>query len=122
MDLNHLHLHVTDPKRSREFYERLFGFHFSRRFGEILFLTNGQGFDLALAPDPSPAGLPDWFHFGFRFDAPDEVRDLHRRMIADPVSEPPGPVHDEPGFLFFRCGDPDRYRIEVYWEGETDRG
>jgi catechol 2,3-dioxygenase-like lactoylglutathione lyase family enzyme len=115
LDLNHLHLHVRDVEASRAFYERYFGFAPHVKHGEILFLRNERGFDLALAPDPSPSVFPDWFHFGFRLDTPAAVRSLHERMRAEKVAIVK-PLYEDDELASFRCADPDGHGIEVYWE------
>ncbi len=59
--------------------------------------------------------LPPWFHFGFRLADAKAVRSLHARMASEGV-EIRAPLQEAPGFVFFRCADPDGYEIEVYWE------
>jgi catechol 2,3-dioxygenase-like lactoylglutathione lyase family enzyme len=115
MDLNHLHLHVRDVARSRRFYETYFGFREKARHGEILFLTNDQAFDLALAPAANVEPFPPWFHFGFRLPSSEAVRALHRQMTSEGVPAP-RPLVDDPDLVSFRCTDPDGYAVEVYWE------
>jgi catechol 2,3-dioxygenase-like lactoylglutathione lyase family enzyme len=114
MDLNHLHLHVRNVDRSKRFYESYFGFRERVRHGNILFLRNASGFDLALVPDRTPLSFPEWFHFGFRLGSARAVRMLHGN-----ISSKGGQVQDieeYPGYMTFRCADPDGYGIEVYWE------
>ena len=115
MDLNHLHLHVGDLARSRRFYETYFGFRERVTHGEILFLTNDHAFDLALAPAPSVDRFPAWFHFGFRLNTADAVRELHQKMSSGGVPLPKGLI-DDPDLVSFRCTDPDGHSIEIYWE------
>ncbi|MBI3099668.1 MAG: VOC family protein [Planctomycetes bacterium] len=115
MDLNHLHLHVRDVERARQFYETWFGFRERVRHGKILFLRNGDGFDLALAPESEPSPFPEWYHFGFRLPTPDDVRAVYKRMSTDGVTLR-AQLTEEPDFVTFRCMDPDGYGIEVYWE------
>ena len=115
MDLNHLHLHARDVAASRRFYETYLGFRERVRHGAILFLTNEDAFDLALAPATEIEPFPAWFHFGFRLATPDAVRALHRRMQADGVPLPRELV-DDADLVSFRCADPDGYGIEIYWE------
>ena len=79
MDLNHLHLHVRDVASASAYYQRWFGFREHVCHGDILFLRNGDGFDLALAPDDEGEDFPTWFHFGFRLASAADVRDLHVR-------------------------------------------
>ncbi len=115
MHLNHLHLHVYDTERSRRFYEAWFGFREHARHDELLFIRNGEGFDLALMPDPHAVALPEWFHFGFRLESAAAVRELYHRMQAEGVALR-RPLLDETDFVSFRAEDPDGYAVEVYWE------
>jgi catechol 2,3-dioxygenase-like lactoylglutathione lyase family enzyme len=115
MNVNHLHLHVKDVERTKRFFESWLGFRETIRHGEILFLGNEDGFDLALAPDPSPAPMPPWFHFGFRLATRGAVRDLHDRMRSAGVTIRKE-LYDDGEFASFRCQDPDGYSIEIYWE------
>lgn len=113
--LNHLHLHVRDLPRSQRFYESYLGFREHIRHGEILFLRNEDGFDLALAPEVDPESFPEWFHFGFRLAAPEAVRELYSRMSDEGVRIRK-PLLDDEDLVSFQCLDPDGYHIEVYWE------
>jgi len=115
MNLNHLHLHVQDLDRAKRFYESYLSFEERRREDEILFLRSADGFDLALTPDPRPASMPEWFHFGFRLPTAQEVRNLHQRMRAEGVRMPK-PLFEAEDLVSFRCTDPDGYAIEIYWE------
>ena len=115
MQLNHLNLQVRDVTRARQFYERYFGFADGEAIwhGDVLFLRNAQGFDLALGPRGSlPAA--QGFHFGFRLTDPQAVRALHRGLVADGV--PVFEEWDEPAYVGFKCFDPDGHAVEVYWE------
>jgi catechol-2,3-dioxygenase len=114
MDLNHLHLHVRNLDKAKRYYESYFGFRARVRHGDILFLRNTRGFDLALVPDRRPSSLPDWFHFGFRLATVRAMRTLHDRMVSEGIEV--GDIEEYPGYLTFRCADPDGYGIEVYWE------
>ena len=115
MDVNHLHLHVGDLARSERFYTTYLGFRRHVRHGDIIFLRNGDGFDLALAPEPGAADVPDWFHFGCRLASAEEVRAVHARMTADGVDLRRQLV-DDADLVSFRAVDPDGYGVEVYWE------
>ena len=114
MDLNHLHLHVRNLDRARRFYESYFRFRERVRHGNILFLRNTSGFDLALAPDRTPFSFPEWFHFGFRLGSAQAVRKLHRRMNSEGIRV--DDIEEHAGYVTFRCLDSDGYGIEVYWE------
>ena len=116
MDLNHLHLNAADVAVTRRFYETWFGFAEHAWHGDILFLRNADGFDLALAsygPDVEP--LPRWFHAGFRLGAPGDVRELYQRM-QQAGTELRSDLEDYDDYATYRCADPDGTNVEVYWE------
>jgi catechol 2,3-dioxygenase-like lactoylglutathione lyase family enzyme len=117
MRLNHLGLPVRDERRSRLFYETYFGFDptTAQRYEDgTVIVRNTDGFDLALHASPAVGPLPDFLHFGFRLDGPDEVRALLARLSADGVEIVES--DDEPAYVAFKCLDPDGHRVEAYWE------
>ena len=114
IDLNHLHLHVRSLDRAKRFYESYFHFRERMRIGNILFLRNTSGFDLALVPDRTPGSFPEWFHFGFRLGSADAVRKLHRHMTSGGVEVEE--IEEYDGYMTFSCEDPEGYAIEVYCE------
>ena len=115
MDLNHLHLHVKDITRSRRFYEQYFNFREHIWHGDILFLRNENKFDLALYPEKGEWKFPEWFHFGFRLDSLEGIKQLYDKMKAGKVIiNTELETYDD--FVFFRCFDPDNYKLEIYWE------
>jgi len=85
MDLNHIHFRVKDINTSKNFYEKYFEFKENVWHGEILFLRNSYGFDLALSPAGNQENFPEWFHIGFRLDSSREVVDLYMKMKSDGV-------------------------------------
>jgi catechol 2,3-dioxygenase-like lactoylglutathione lyase family enzyme len=120
MNINHLHLKVRSVERARAFYERFFGLTDFVWHGEMLFMRDDAGMDLALAPAEHAEPMPAWFHFGFRLEDADAVKALHDEMTAEdvPLSEPLTTAGD---LTFFRCADPDGYSIEVYFEPDPAR-
>ena len=117
MNINHLHLKVASVERSQAFYARFFGLRPSVWHGDMLFMRDDAGMDLALAPDSEAAPLPAWFHFGFRLASADAVARLHEEMLGAgaPIRTP---LTTDADLTFFRCLDPDGHDIEVYWETE----
>jgi catechol 2,3-dioxygenase-like lactoylglutathione lyase family enzyme len=115
MDLNHLHLKVRSVDASKAFYGRWFGLSEHAWHGDMVFMRDGVGMDLALAPAEAPDSMPEWFHFGFRLATADAVEALHDGLAAAgvPIAEP---LLREADLVLFRCADPDGYKIEVYWE------
>lgn len=114
MQLNHLHLHVAEVERASSFYRAWFGFRAHVTHGEVLFMRDDAGMDLALAPGPADV-MPPWFHFGFRLGNSEAVCALHDDMSAAGVAIAE-PLEQAPDFAAFRCTDPDGHLIEVYWE------
>ena len=115
--LFHLGLPVLDARRSRTFYVKYFAFDpdSTQRYEDgTVIIRNGDGFDLALHPGAQVGPLPEFLHFGFRFDDPGEVRTLLARLRADDV--PIIEEYDEPTYVAFKCLDPDGHRVECYWE------
>jgi catechol 2,3-dioxygenase-like lactoylglutathione lyase family enzyme len=115
MNLNHIHLHVVSVPRAAEFYERYFGMRQLVWHGDMVFMRDEAGMDLALAPAEKAEPLPSWFHIGFRLDGRAAVEALHRRLEHDGASMH-APFTAQGDFCFFRCADPDGYLIEVYFE------
>ena len=115
--MNHLALPVSDPQRSRVFYEKYFGFDAGRPQdddGGALVLRNAEGFDLALDPVGSRPAVPLSLHFGIRFVGARRVYDLEQRLVSDGV--PIVATVDDPAFVSVKCEDPDGYVVEAYWE------
>jgi catechol 2,3-dioxygenase-like lactoylglutathione lyase family enzyme len=115
MNLNHLHLHVASVPRAAAFYERYFGMRELVWHGDMVFMRDRGGMDLALAPGEDAGAFPEWFHFGFRLPDLEAVQTLEARLTADAV-EIDTPYTVEGPLGFFRCRDPDGHLIEVYYE------
>jgi catechol 2,3-dioxygenase-like lactoylglutathione lyase family enzyme len=115
MNLNHIHLHVTSVPRAAAFYKRYFGMYELVWHGDMVFMRDSAGMDLALAPAETVEPFPAWFHVGFRLASAFEVKALYTRIAADGISiKEPFTVAGD--LSFFRCLDPDGYQIEVYYE------
>ena len=115
MNIKHLHLHVKERPVSERFYETWLGLRIARRGKTLTFMTDDDGFDLALMDDAQPGKMPAWFHFGTRLESLSAVEDLHQRMTqaSVPIVKP---LYRDETLASFRCADPDGYAIEVYWE------
>jgi catechol-2,3-dioxygenase len=119
MDISHLHLHVRDRGRSETFYRKWFGLTTRRSEDDISFMCGDRNFLLALMHDSAPAPVPSWFHFGVRVDSASAVRGMLASMQAAgvPIVKP---LYEDETFASFRCTDPDRHAIEVYWDGAKE--
>lgn len=116
MDINHIHLAVRDIEKSIEFYSANFGFRHRVDHDKCVFMTNDDGFDLALDPEIEPVAFPKWFHIGSRMKTPDEVKSLFEKINSNSPENIRRALEVYDDFVFFRCVDPDGHEIEVYWE------
>lgn len=114
MHLLHLALLVRDIRAARHFYEKYFGFSDgpSEWFGDVLFIRNADGFDLALMRGDHPPNPGAFHHFGFQLPSPGAVRELRNRLQMDGVAIIE--VVEESNLTSFKCTDPDGYSVEVY--------
>jgi catechol 2,3-dioxygenase-like lactoylglutathione lyase family enzyme len=115
VDINHLHLKVRSVERSKAFYARHFGLTEHVWHGDMVFMRDRAGMDLALAPVLEPEPMPAWFHFGFRLASIAAVEALHEELVGAGVAIRE-PLSREGEVVSFRCADPDGYNIEIYWE------
>ena len=115
MNHNHNHQHVASVPRAAAFYERYFGMHAHVWHGDMVFMRDNAGMDLALAPNERREPFPEWFHIGFRLGGHAAVQALHERIVADGMPVRAACARDG-DYSCFRCTDPDGYQIEVYYE------
>jgi lactoylglutathione lyase len=119
VNLNHIHLHVRSAEVSAAFYARYFGMRELVWHGDMVFMRDEAGMDMALATDPTPAPFPDWFHIGYRLGSAEEVAALCEHLKGEGVAITE-PLTTEGDLTFFRCRDPDAYALEVYYEPDPD--
>ena len=80
----------------------------------VIIVKDAHGFALALGHDTGLVRAPGFPHFGFETVAPDVVRDLRARLIADGVELVED--EDEDDYVGIKCLDPDGHVVEVSWE------
>jgi catechol 2,3-dioxygenase-like lactoylglutathione lyase family enzyme len=117
MLLRHLALAVQDEQRSREFYERWFGFGVAppQRYPDGVLMLYGPGdVSLALGHAAVRPTLPPFLHFGFVLDDPGAVRELRAAFEREGVEVVE--FCDEPDYVSVKCRDPDGYVVETSWE------
>ncbi len=118
--MHHLALKVKDVKRSKTFYQDLFGMHIVWEPDEqSVYLSSGSD-NLALHEQPSGTGLPleSQFldHLGFIIDRIETVRELEREFRAQKVKiVQPFKIHRD-GSASFYCADPDGIVIQMLYE------
>jgi catechol 2,3-dioxygenase-like lactoylglutathione lyase family enzyme len=114
----HIALAVSDPARSRRFYETYFEFDAGTAWvaeDDVLLIEGPGDVTLALGETEEPITLPAFLHFGFRAaNDPKEVRAFRDRLAADGIEI--AEFWDEPDYVSVKCRDPDGYVIEFAWE------
>ena len=121
--IGHVHLKVSNLKKSEEFYTKLFGLKVSERVGNYLFLTFGKAHhDLALQeirnaeyPSEYSVGL---YHFAIEFENLKQLADVYFKLKKHKI--PFSPVnHGISKTIYF--SDPDGNGIEVYVDTRHER-
>ena len=115
-DLNHIHLAVNDLEKSKQFYAQMLGFKDRTMHGKCLFMSNDEGYDLALDPEVEPVELPNWFHIGVRLPSKKSIEDLYSKFESNGQQYVARKIERYDDFIFFHAKDPDGYKIEIYWE------
>lgn len=85
MNLNHLHLPVTDAPAAAEFLQRYFGM--KRLQGgnkNFIALQDGAGMVLIVSKHKASA-FPPGFHIGFIQESEERVNEINERMRADGI-------------------------------------
>lgn len=118
MNLNHLHINVSDVRKAQDFYERYFGFKLKFQHGDGAFLSDSQGFLLAIDPlkhGEKPHDFPDWFYFGFCLENPKDVRELYSRMKSEGIEFSRVLREFGENAVNFYCWAPGNCKLEVIW-------
>ena len=114
---HHVHLNSTDPQKTFEFYEQVFGLReYGRGDGLVHTQASGRHDIVTFVEDPTTAGLNGGIaHFGFRLVDPDDID----RAIAE-VERAGGRLlrrgEFAPGLPYAYVADPDGYEIEIWFE------
>lgn len=116
INFDHLALTVSDLCKSKDFYNKAFGFEtvVDRRFDAAGFTASfigipGDSAQLQLnAYDTPKASHPEDSHYSIRTDAIEELRAKHEAL-----GYAPAPMVDVPHQKCYFVKDPDGYQIEV---------
>lgn len=113
----HVHMHVSDLAKSREFYEKFFGVAPVKvEPGYVKFLPPLGPVNLALSQGPGAAGAGPVDHLGVQVESPESVRGELARVKATglPVREEIGVDCCHANQDKFWVQDPDGVEWEVY--------
>ncbi|UAY54879.1 VOC family protein [Arachidicoccus terrestris] len=106
MRINHLNLVVNDVQKTTVFFETYFDFQCKVVKGDniIAVLQNPDKFSLVIMQSKTgDTDYPKDFHIGFMLDSPDEVDDLHRKLLSgkNKIDQFPKNIRNSYGFYFY---------------------
>ncbi len=123
--MHHLALKVKDLKRSKAFYQEMFGMEVVwEPDDKSVYLSSGTD-NLALhefvsPTEPSPAGQ-HLDHLGFIIDRIETVRDLEKEFRAKEIKIVHPFKNHRDGSASFYCADPDGIVIQLLYEPHLSR-
>lgn len=104
--INHVSVQVSDLKRSKEFYERVFALPVRVADRPDVAIRLGVGKSHLTLRQAKPSGLVDHFCMGVdNFNRESVIRDLKERGVS--------PEPDEHGFSAFHVKDPDGLDVQL---------
>jgi catechol 2,3-dioxygenase-like lactoylglutathione lyase family enzyme len=120
---SHMGIYVTDIERMRDFYTRVLGFTVTDRGAletahgavELVFLSRdpAEHHQIILASGrPAPAGFNTVNQISFRMDDFAGLREMHRRLQEEAVSELAPVSHGNALSVYFK--DPEGNRLELF--------
>jgi catechol 2,3-dioxygenase-like lactoylglutathione lyase family enzyme len=115
--IHHVHLHVADLERSKQFYATVFGMVERFRVGSTMIFLATQGSRDLLTLNQVAAGTPTGDnggidHFGFATDDTVDIDQAVAEIVAAGGSLVRRGEHS-PGHHFAYCRDPDGYSFEI---------
>lgn len=118
MNLNHVHLGTKNILVFQDFYGKYFGFKKKFDHGKGAFLTNANGFLIAVDPVDILPNFPEWYHLGFCLDTEAEVFEVYKKMKTDGANIAREMIAETGEFASFYVKDPDGNKLEISWHSE----
>ena len=121
--IGHVHIKVSNLKKSEEFYMKIFSLKISERVGNYLFLSFGKGHhDLALQEVPNAEqpteNMTGLYHFAIEVDNLGQLADIYFKLKKRKIQMSPVD-HGISKTVYF--SDPDGNGIEVYVDTRKER-
>lgn len=125
--IGHVHLKVSDIKRSLDFYRDLLGFEVQQWYGDQAVFLSAGGYHHHIglntwhskgAP-PAPVKAAGLYHTAILFPERKDLANILKRLIAAkyPISGAADHGVSEAIYL----DDPDRNGVELYWDKPKDQ-
>jgi catechol 2,3-dioxygenase len=125
--IGHVHLKVSDLRRSLAFYHDVLGFEVTQRYGlEAAFLSAGGyhhhiGLNTweSAGGSPPPLGSTGLYHLAILYPTRAELADALRRLIGARIPLEGASDHGVSEALYLR--DPDDNGVELYWDRPPEK-
>ncbi|MGE5418621.1 MAG: VOC family protein [Chloroflexota bacterium] len=120
--IGHVHLKVSDLKKSMDFYCGLLGFELTTMYGkEAAFVSAGGyhhhvGLNVWLSKDaePAPENSPGLFHVAILYPERKDLAAILKRILDEGYPVSGASDHGVSEAIYLE--DPDRNGIELYWD------
>ncbi len=120
--IGHVHLKVSDLKRSLAFYCGVLGFDLQQLYGDQAAFISAGGYHHhiglntweSLGGSPPPAGTTGLFHTAILYPTRADLADALRRLTAAKIPLDGASDHGVSEALYLR--DPDQNGVELYWD------
>lgn len=120
--IGHVHLKVSDLKRSLDFYCSLLGFELVSKYGEDAAFISAGGYHHHIGlntwysknSDPAPVNAPGLFHTAILYPERKDLAFIYKRLMNH--NYPLTGVADHGVSEALYLSDPDENGVELYWD------
>jgi catechol 2,3-dioxygenase len=120
--IGHVHLKVSDLKRSLDFYRGVLGFELMTMYGDAAAFLSAGGYHHHIGLNtwqskgagPAPARAPGLYHTAILFPERRDLAEILRRLID--MKYPLSGMSDHGVSEAIYLNDPDMNGVELYWD------
>lgn len=120
--IGHVHLKVSDLKRSMDFYCGLLGFEVTTMYGEQAAFISAGGYHhhiglntwYSKAAGPAPIHIPGLFHTAILYPERKDLAEIYKRLLDAGYAFTGFADHGVSEALYL--DDPDGNGVELYWD------
>lgn len=125
--IGHVHLKVSDLKRSLQFYRDLLGFEVMQQYGNSAVFLSAGGYHHHIALNtwhskgagPAPVNTAGLFHVAILYPERKDLAVILKRLID--ANYPLTGASDHGVSEAIYLNDPDRNGVELYWDKPKDQ-
>lgn len=124
--IGHVHLKVSDLKRSLDFYCGILGFELTTRYGEQAAFISAGGYHhhiglnvwYSKGQPPAPKNFPGLYHTAILYNERKDLAAIVKRLLE--MKYPLTGASDHGVSEAIYLNDPDENGIELYWDRPKD--